>query len=67
MKGLCWYGADKCWLRHTETETCNEQNAINKNTEITEKIFKMMETFTKRIMQLENQIEMTTHKTSDAT
>ena len=38
MKGLCWYGADKCWFRHTETETCNAQNVINKNPEIIEKI-----------------------------
>ena len=67
MKGLWWYGADKCWFRHTETGTCNEPNDIIKNPEITEKIFQMMETFTKRIVQLENQIEMTTHKTSDTT
>ena len=67
MKGSCWYGADKCWFRHADTEMCNEPNVSNKNQEITEKIFKMMETFTQRIMQLENQMEKTIHKTSDAT
>ena len=65
IEGSCWYGSDKCWFKHTETET--EPNIINKNQGITEKIFKMMETFTQRIMQLENKMEKTIHKTSDAT
>ena len=30
------------------------------------KMFNMMEIFTQRIIQIDNQIEMTIHKTSDA-
>ena len=58
LKGSCWYGTDKCWFRHIETETYNEPNIINKNQEITEQIFKMMETFTQHM-------EMTIHEKKD--
>ena len=64
IEGSCWYGTDKCWFRHTETGTQIGTN-IMKNEEITEKIFKMMETFTQRIMQLEKHMEMTIHEKKD--
>ena len=55
----CWYGDEKCWFKHTET--CDQENEINENQEITAKILDMMETFTKRIMYIENQMKMTNH------
>ena len=59
-KNTCWYGDDKCWFQHLEIATgYNQQNLINQNQEMTEKVFDMMETFTQRIIQLENQMEMT--------
>jgi hypothetical protein len=60
-ENACWYGADKCWFRHLENNTCNQQNQINQNQEITAKVFNMMETFTKSILNIENKMEMTNH------
>ena len=58
-KNTCWYGAEKCWFRHLETNSCNQQNLLNQKQDITAKVFEMMETFTKRILQIENQMEKT--------
>ena len=44
-----------------ENDACNQQNQINRNQEITAKVFKMMETFTQRILNIENQMEMKNH------
>ena len=55
----CWYGAEKCWFKHTNA--FDQENEINKNQEITSKIFEMMETFTQRIIYIENQMKMTSH------
>jgi hypothetical protein len=49
-KNTCWYGAENCWFRHEQTEKI----IINESQEITAKIFDMMETFSKRIIQIEN-------------
>ena len=43
----------KCWFLH-EKKSIHEEN---KKKEITEKIFSMMETFSNRIVELENQIK----------
>ena len=48
----CKYGAQKCWYRHI-SQTNNEETHVNE--EVIEKLFSMMEQFTKRIMNLENQ------------
>ena len=47
----CPYGAKKCWYLHSLPEN-NEVNNVNQ--EVIEKIFNMMEQFTKRILNLEN-------------
>ena len=60
-KNTCWYWADKCWFRHIETYSCNQQNVLNQNQEITAKVFDLMETFTQMILQIENEMEMTNH------
>ena len=49
----CWYGAERCWFRHEQTEKI----IINENQEITAKICNMMETITKR--KIENQMDKT--------
>ena len=56
-KTICKYGAEKCWFLHTENEA--QENNLNKNCEITSKLFDMMETFTNRIMKIEKRIEIT--------
>ena len=56
-KRKCTYGAEKCWFQHTENE--QQEDNLNKNCEITSKLFGMMETFTNRIINLEKQMEMT--------
>ena len=48
----CKYGAQNCWYQHN-LKTNNEGNDVNK--EVIEKLFKMMEQFTERIINLENQ------------
>ena len=47
----CKYGAQTCWYQHN-LKTNNEQNDVNQ--EVIEKLFKMMEQFTERIIDLEN-------------
>ena len=45
-----WYG-ERCWFRHDINEV--RDNEENSNDEMTEKIFRMMEKFTKRIIELD--------------
>ena len=61
-KGSCIYGKRNCWFRHKENESTKEINeTINKhneddskeNNEVIERMMKMMETLTKRIVQME--------------
>ena len=47
----CRFGVKNCWFLHEEEKFLEEP----KNQGITEKIFNMMETFTNRIVNLENQ------------
>ena len=55
--GKCPYGSEKCFFKHKKDETVKEQdNEINdkfENNEVVQKIFKMMETMTKRITDIE--------------
>ena len=57
-EGTCFYGAEKCWFQHSENE--KQENNLNKNLEITSKLFEMMETFTDRIMKIDKQMETAT-------
>ena len=45
----CRFGEQSCWYHHAN-------HAKKDNQEITEKIFSMMETFTNRIMNIENRL-----------
>ena len=51
--GSCSFGAEKCWFRHTENEKVNDENDSSDNN-IIQKVFKMMENMTERIMKMEN-------------
>ena len=55
----CFYGDKKCWFRH-DMQTDNEKNIHEQNQEITEKILKMIETFTVRIVELEKKDKIAT-------
>ena len=52
----CSYGEQTCWFRH-DLPVVNNELDNNKNEEVTEKIFKMMEKCTLRIIDLENLIK----------
>ena len=56
LSKTCWYGEHKCWFRHDLT-IIDANIESKKNDDITEKIFKMMEKFTHRIIELENKIK----------
>ena len=61
---ICIYGRQKCWYKHEELETetiepIEEEFKNNKNEETTQRIFKMMENFTLKITEIENQMKMT--------
>ena len=51
--GKCWFGKDKCWFNHDESKECEEMGEHEKSTE---NIFKMVETFTKRIITIEEKL-----------
>ena len=54
--GECNYTNENCWFNHKENEMINEnennENEIEGNREVIQKIFEMMENFTKEITQL---------------
>ena len=52
----CSYGEQTCWFHHDKTVVNNELDN-NKNEEVIENIFKMMEKYTLRIIDLENLIK----------
>ena len=58
--GRCQFGKIKCWFNHEEDDFANEtryeENGININQEVIDKIFDMMENVTKRIMMIENNL-----------
>ena len=51
----CQFG-EKCWFRHEKNQT---ENIIenHRNHEITDKIFQMLEQFTKRMVMLEEEVK----------
>ena len=59
LQGTCWFDEKNCWFIHDNTkESDNSENDKEKteNKEIMEKMFNMMETFTKRIMKIEERL-----------
>ena len=53
--GTCHFGNMKCWFNHEDVENLNE-NGNNVNQEVVDKIFDMMENFTQRILEIENNL-----------
>ena len=60
--GKCLFGAENCWFQHSEIDKRNEHENNEKtngnlyNDEIIRKIFDMMENFTQRIVDIENNL-----------
>ena len=56
--GKCIFGADKCWFQHKKDESDDDYDQVKnnnfENNEVIQKIFKMMETMTQRILNIEN-------------
>ena len=60
--GTCWFGDEKCWFNHTSNDENSEKindKELSENQEIIDKIFSMMENFTKRIMKIEEKMQKT--------
>ena len=55
FNNTCWYGDQKCWFRH-DLLANNENIECSKNSELTDKIFKMMGKCTHRSIEIENHI-----------
>lgn len=53
--GTCRFGIMNCWFNHCENEQTNFYEN-HQNNEVIEKLFSMMEIFTKRIVDIENKI-----------
>ena len=57
--GTCKIGVTKCWFIHNDREMDNGnyiiENTHDKNQEMIEKLFDMVEKFTERIVHLENE------------
>ena len=55
IKGNCHYGI-KCWFRHTENEHENQYTDKNiKDESVLQRIFKIMEEMSQRIVKIENE------------
>ena len=68
INGTCNYGSEKCWFNHSNFKNSNEtesnenvnnengnnenENEIDANEAVIEKLFQMMEKFTKQIMEM---------------
>ena len=56
--GKCIFGADKCWFQHKKDESDDDYDQVKntnfENNEVIQKIFKIMETMTQRILNIEN-------------
>ena len=54
--GYCSYGNTNCWFNHKETNQSknNGNGNENENSEVIQKLFEMMETFSNRLVQIEN-------------
>ena len=59
LQGNCWFDETKCWFSHDNTNVSDKRendNGKTENKEIMEKIFNMMENFTKRIRKIEERL-----------
>ena len=56
VSGACKYGIEKCWFNHSEftknTSMNENDEKLNDNEEVVEKIFKMMEKFTQPLVEI---------------
>ena len=56
MDGSCRFGVDKCWYAHKYSHQTNQTGNLNQDPEIINRLFTMMEKFTERIDNIENQL-----------
>ena len=60
FKGDCKFGNEKCWFVHNDSEILDKKDkgdeAVKYNKEAFDKLFKMMEKMTERILHMENKI-----------
>ena len=54
----CEYKEDKCWFKHTQQDNGFkniQEEKISENPDVMQKIVDMMETFSQRLVYIENQ------------
>ena len=56
MDGFCRFSDDKCWYAHTYSFQSKQIKNLNKDPDLIKRLFTMMEKFTKRIENIENQL-----------
>ena len=56
IDGSCTFGDDKCWYSHKHSTNINKTGNINQDSELINRLFTMMEKFTERIENIENQL-----------
>ena len=56
MDGSCRFGDDKCWYSHKHSLKINETGNPSQDQELINRLFTMMEKFTERIENIENQL-----------
>ena len=56
MDGFCRFGDDKCRYAHKYSFQSKQTESLNKDPELINRLFTMMEKFTKRIENMENQL-----------
>jgi hypothetical protein len=55
--GSCWYEADLCWFKHDEVQSDMQSVEIQEGEpSMINRLFSMMEHFTERMNNLENQL-----------
>ena len=56
MVGFCRFGDDKCWYAHKEPLQSKQTDNFNEDSELINRLFAMMEKFTERLKNIENQL-----------
>ena len=56
MDGFCRFGDEKCWYAHKYSFQSKKTENLNEDPELINRLFTMMEKFTKRIENIENQL-----------
>ena len=63
--GRCIYGKENCWFVHNGQENIMEENNLEENKNVLQRIFKMMEKMTERIVMIETKKDKDENKNDE--